>query len=654
MLNREDVRRWAFWRRPPRPVKLQGILWPALGYPAVVRPGARFRVVLSVPGSEAPERPRVRAGGAELPVVDAVLAPISSVRGLGHWAPWVMRGAPWVLVVTVAAPEAAAGLLDLEVEGPGWHYAKPACVAVRTAGPELRLLVATDLHLATRWDEHDAGLRAHHAEHPPFEDLTHFTQAEAFSRQTIGNSYVNPNENFRAFLRLVAERAARGEVDALLLHGDLVDFKFNAPRAGGGTGFADTGWKLLHDLLLVAPRLSVPLFTCTGNHDYRLYPYRFRTYGMRHAGLPDEVSAPYLQARGEWGRWQYQPGDLDAVRIDSGAAHSLDYYFREFNPFLDYELALGGARMLVLDSGPDAVTNLNHLWTARRGRFVKGLGNLASPSSDGLRDDQVAYLRHWIAAAPEQTAVVVSHAPLVFPPEEPAHVLRVPEDAPAEAFEESLTQARLDRRGLFGHQLAVFQALRTHPATALFLAGHCHTNAAMRLDRATSDLRHDAAPPGEGQAWVLHTASLGHGHPAFRRLAFREGRLAECAVEPLLLRWSDAWSYDWRQAADAEFIITIRPRGQVTAEECRHRLILHFAGEEPGRLRFHLADADAVEASGAGSDGGGAYACWVVRPAAELHVRVEGWRRLGRVAFLYETVRGAERSGLTWHAHIFR
>lgn len=650
------------------PVKLQGILWPALGYPRVLEAGeTQFDIVLSLAGCEAPDLARFQGwlrGPCDVPLhpLGAAVVPIASIRSIGRWAPWVARGAPWVVVIRVGLePGCPSGLFDLEVECAGYHLRKPGSVAVRAPGAEFRVLVATDLHLATRWDDHQEGLARHYEEPARASgDPARFDMTEAFSRRTVLNSYVNPNANFRAFLQHVDELAARGGADALILSGDLVDFKFNRPRSEGGSGFADTSWKLIHDMLLGrggAPRLRIPLFTCSGNHDYRLYPYRFRTYRMRHAGLPDEVSAPYLRARGEWGHTRYRLSDLDAVRIDTGAAHSLEYYFREFNPCLDYEVDLGGARFLFLDSGPDVVTNLRHLRSQRRGRFVQGLGNPASPHSDGLRDDQVEYLREWSGRAAGRAAVVISHAPLVFPPTQPESVLRLPPDADACAadFEQMLSRQKLDRRGLFANQLAVLQALRAHPGTALFLAGHCHTNAEMRLERATGHLRHIAGAAHAGEVGVLHTASLGHGHPAYRRLHFRDRELADSALVPLIHGLADAWSYDWRRLNEDEFELLLVCRVAQWAEECRHRLILHFTRQGADRLKVAPADPGAVLASHQGPAGpDSAYACWIVRSVQSFRVRLEGPGRRGRVAFLYETLREEERSGLAWHPQIFR
>ena len=65
MLDEKHLRRWQFWRKPPQRLDLTGILWPALGFPAVVEAAAggeaRFEVLLCLPGCAAPEPSQFRA-----------------------------------------------------------------------------------------------------------------------------------------------------------------------------------------------------------------------------------------------------------------------------------------------------------------------------------------------------------------------------------------------------------------------------------------------------------------------------------------------------------------------------------------------------------------------------------------------------------------
>jgi len=689
MLNEAHLRRWRFWRRSPARLDLTGILWPSLGYPAVVDVQwrqARIVVLLCLPDGAPPSPSQFRArllaargtDPLECRTVAAERVALAGIEGIGRWAPWVLDGAPSVVRLQLAAAcpglRRRTTLFDLEVEFEGTSFRKAGSVALHSPGAEFRIALATDLHLAARWDEFETGFSGFHEEAAPADsNLTRFTAAEGFSRQTVLNTFVNPNHALGAFIREVNELAEREQADAVILSGDLVDFKYNRHRAHAGRAFGDTGWKLLYDLVRggtnQAPQLRVPLFTSTGNHDYRLYPYRFRTYGMRHAGIPDAVSEPYLRSQGEWGRLKYSAGDLDAVRIDSGDTHSLDFYFREFNPCLDYELSLGGARFLLLDSGPDAITNLGHLNTVRWRRFARGLRHIGSPYSDGFGEEQIEYLRRWFARTGQQTAVVVSHAPLIFPPEQPEALLTVPEDGDGSSheFEAMLTDRGLDRRSIISNQLAVFQALRAHPGPALFFAGHCHTEAEMVLDRETRRLYHSSgAPPGaawngtSGHARLLHTPALGHGHPAYRLIRVNRGLVEGAALVHLrgkpLDEWKyDEWIYDWVCAPQGgglervEFSIRRRvagaPQGGVL-----HRLILRFAGAGVAGVEALTADLGAVAA--AHLDLAGTrhpYACWVIHDVPSFRITLRGRPPGARMSFLYETVHDGERSGLRWH-----
>lgn len=686
MLNEDHLRRWRFWRKPPGRLDLTGILWPALGYPAMVEAHGRTAeliVLLCLPNTAvAPPsqfHARLRAPGVvvELRTLAAQRVTLDSVAGIGRWAQWVLDGAPSVvrLQLSVPCPELhrRTTIFDLEVECPGRHFHKAGAVALHKPGAEFRIALATDLHLAARWDEFEEEFSRMPGQDEPADlALTRFSETEAFSRRTILNTYVNPNHNLGLFIRAVNALAERDKADAVILSGDLVDYKFSRHRSEGGTAFADTSWKLLHDLLLGAtghtPRLNVPLFTSTGNHDYRLYPYRFRTYGMRHAGLPDEVSERHLRAQGEWRWWKYAPGDLDAIRIDSGDAHSLDYYFREFNPCLDYEVSLGGTRFLMLDSGPDAITNLGHLSTVRRRRFTQGLRNLTAPHSDGFGDRQIEYLQRWFGETGEQTAVVISHAPLIFPPEQSAALLKVPAPGAGSAseFERMLTDRGLDRRGIFGNQLPVFQALRAHPGPALFFAGHCHTEAEMVLDRETGHLHHRHGALGQtvrtgasGSALLFHTPSLGHGHPQYRLIRLRGGAVEGAALVPLLEKPIDEWIYDWtwRRAGGAtehiEFYFLRRVAG-AAVPGLAHRLILRFSGSGVADMKVTVDDPPAVTDSCLELAGPApAYASWVIRDVPAFQIALRGRPKGTRISFLYETVQDRQRSGLRWHPRVY-
>jgi predicted MPP superfamily phosphohydrolase len=98
-------------------------------------------------------------------------------------------------------------------------------------------------------------------------------------RKTIIASYINFNDKLREFIRIANDMADRGELDFVVITGDLVDFAFHGwedePNA------AENNWRIFIHIITGAgkekaksnPGIKVAIFTSTGNHDWRLHPY---------------------------------------------------------------------------------------------------------------------------------------------------------------------------------------------------------------------------------------------------------------------------------------------------------------------------------------------------------------------------------------------
>lgn len=113
-------------------------------------------------------------------------------------------------------------------------------------------------------------------------------------REEIKDSYVNPNENLRKFIIKANEMADNGELDFVVITGDLVDFAF--------LGWEDevnpdeNNWKTFINIIIGSgkesergnPGIKVAVFTSTGNHDWRMHPYNpimNNTYGLEKEEL---------------------------------------------------------------------------------------------------------------------------------------------------------------------------------------------------------------------------------------------------------------------------------------------------------------------------------------------------------------------------------
>lgn len=131
----------------------------------------------------------------------------------------------------------------------------------------LRFIHLTDLHIALRNDLYEGNLREN-VTLPPQQDPA----------QTRFNNF---NENLRRFIAHANFLADRGELDLVLVPGDLVDFLSHGFQEKDDHG--RNNYLLFRELILGAGRekdrerpnagLKVPLFTSTGNHDWRFFPY---------------------------------------------------------------------------------------------------------------------------------------------------------------------------------------------------------------------------------------------------------------------------------------------------------------------------------------------------------------------------------------------
>jgi len=156
-----------------------------------------------------------------------------------------------------------ATLYDLALLRGGMRVAQVHnALCLRLANAQVNFVHLTDLHVATRNDLWQAEMRS---------IITGNIQPRA---QRI----INFNEHLRTFIRWANDPADQGTLDLVLALGDLVDFvQIGLTQREPG----DNNWTVLIDILIGSPReahynnrgLHVPLFTTTGNHDWRPLPY---------------------------------------------------------------------------------------------------------------------------------------------------------------------------------------------------------------------------------------------------------------------------------------------------------------------------------------------------------------------------------------------
>lgn len=397
-------------------------------------------------------------------------------------------------------------------------------VAVRAPVPRSVVLAfATDLHLAAIWDSLALAI----ARHAP----------------DLAAGYLDPRVQLARLVSVLNAAADRGEVDVVVLGGDLVDHVYRVPR-GRITGLGDeSNVSLLVDALA---SLRVPSFAIPGNHDFRLCPWRPRSYGLRELGIPADRTNALLLAADLWDAWPIRLADLHALQShEPGGRSALAQHLLQVAPVTDHRVTLGELDLVFASTGRDLLPRWRSLERARLPALLRALRTTwMYPDLEGMRDAQLAALAAAFGAAEAggRGVALFQHAPLFHPPErggvEACVQRRDPGDddrlATRVAFERRLHASGL-RRGVFFRNPAPWvRALRQSRAPVAVFAGHVHRGHAMELRRADGGLGStsmEAAASDADRAALVTAPSLGQTdvrceeRPGFLWARFEAGRL---------------------------------------------------------------------------------------------------------------------------------
>ena len=226
--------------------------------------------------------------------------------------------------------------------------------------------------------------------------------------EPLHKRFINPNNNFKKFVRLMNKKVLQNELDFIVLTGDLIDFTILSKLPKDLKKLIDfnykhSNWRIFKEFILDSPQkkrrgmiegeeLLCPIFTIPGNHDYRPYHYDIRWGNLyKKIGLnANEAIALNDQ--------------LFANPISSitRSFRALKGYFSEFNCSLDYSLRLGNSVFIFLNTGPDSFKNLRD--------FVSG-----HPSVTGVSTRQIKFLEYLINNKIEENdnTFLLTHAPPV-------------------------------------------------------------------------------------------------------------------------------------------------------------------------------------------------------------------------------------------------
>lgn len=470
------------------------ILWPAPGAPLVLDPGDRELSLLvsggDTDGSLAAFGARLRlrpvAGGPALPLaVDGVEdAPPAFARAVASDAialPGVgAAGLRRIRLRLLAdpSPHAPARVATYDVASPDGVVRSRAVAARAGDDGRVALAFASDLHLAELFRKLGDAVRRFAPDLAP--------------------RFLDPHRHLARLVDACNAAVARGALDAVILGGDLVDHVYRSPRADDPRRAEDSN---VPDLVAALAGLHAPTFVIPGNHDYRLYPWRPRTYGLGELGLPHARTAALLRAAGMWDPWPFRPSDLDALRSrEPDGRCALAQHLLALAPRCDRSVRFGPLSLVFASTGRDVLPRWRALERGRLPLLVRALPTTwEHPDLEGLSCEQVAEIARAfeVAQAEGRGAALFLHAPLLHPPERGTIEARVPRLAPPAgddlasrvAFEWSLRRSGLRRGVLFRNAAPLVNALRGARTPVAFFAGHVHRGHAATLARVDGTLR---------------------------------------------------------------------------------------------------------------------------------------------------------------------
>ncbi len=278
-------------------------------------------------------------------------------------------------------------LFDVLLSGSDIENNHALCV-YQSIGSNLSFIHSCDFHIAKRNDEILGQIQSK-APQSEYEDAR--------------KSFINFNDNYRRLIRFVNSHS--DEIDFLVVSGDLVDYyqpdelyKTDQSFQEEVCSFEKSNLSILYDAVLGRGplnqnnELTVPMFTTTGNHDFRPYHYNPSERGQYNK----------FRLKGAYVHYLDEKTVLPLDSILPANVKWLKEYFKRVNPDLNYLVRFGTTDLIFLDGGKDDYSFF-HLGDAIGG----------SPDTDCVTDLQMEFVNSYFESKKEGLILIVMHTPPV-------------------------------------------------------------------------------------------------------------------------------------------------------------------------------------------------------------------------------------------------
>ncbi|MFX1316637.1 MAG: metallophosphoesterase [Promethearchaeota archaeon] len=394
---------------------------------------------------------------------------------------------------------------------------------------------------------------------------------------------INPNNQFRKFIKLMNRKVLNNEIDFIVLTGDLVDYAILSRISKKYTEsnimevkYDETNWQIFKNTLLnikskklekgvkSSEELLCPIITTLGNHDYRPYHYDLTWADMyKKIGL----NAAEAIALNE----MFSASPISAL---TKSRFALNRYLSEINPSNDFHIKLGNNLFIFLNSGSDSFKNVRDLITGHpsvTGVSFKQIKYLENLLNKVIKDDMNTFL--FLHGPPLNTSSGKLKINLFE--KKGSRIIRKKisefKESVFRKLEKPLSAARID--GLFNMKYGCVSSNWEKlvefckDCCILTLAGHTHDSKEFRLEDTKEKTSVYDAPPfklkkienpaavfydeyseiytnakdiQDNRPFVVQTPALGlgrYGHPetagAYREIIIKNGKLSSFRIKDI-------------------------------------------------------------------------------------------------------------------------